>query len=444
MNNRESKPMASQSSFTINRRGFIRAGSVTFGGLALESLLRHEAQAGVSATADKLSVILCFMPGGPSHLDMWDMKPDAPVEYRGEFSSIATDLPGYRVCEFMPNLAKMCGRLAILRSCHHGENEHSQGVHTVLTGYPPTKGDPAQEAPSCGSIIAKELGSRGGLPGYIATQQAIGHGQAGYLGVAYDPFETFGYPTSDAFRVRNLRLPDKMTVDRMERRKSMLQRFDQIRRDADASGAIEAMDTFRRQAFELSTSQKVQDAFDLKQESPETREKYGRASGPGQNALLARRLVEHGARFVTCNMSFGAPWDSHVDNFTAHRRIVPGYDHVISTLIQDLHERNLLERTLVIVGGEFGRTPRINERAGRDHWPGVYTTILAGGGVKGGILLGSSDALGERPKDRPIHHQDVLATMYHLLGIDYSQSYLNEANRPVQILNYGQPLHEIL
>jgi hypothetical protein len=428
----------------VSRRGLLQAGGVSFGGLALAHLLRHEAEAGVSPTADKLSVILCWMPGGPSHIDMWDMKPEAPLEYRGEFQSIGTDLPGYRVCELMPNLAKMCSKLAILRSVHHTENQHSQGTHTVLTGYAPTKGDPAQEAPCCGSIIAKELGPRNGLPAYIATQQAPGHGRAGYLGVEYDPFETFGYPTSSEFRVRNLRLPRDVDDARMQRRRSMLKTVDTIRRDADASGAIASMDTFRRQAFQLATSPEVQDAFDLNQEDDATRQRYGRKSSPGQNALLARRLVERGARFVTVKSSYGRPWDSHTNNFPDHRVNVPGYDHMVSTLINDLDERGLLERTLVIVSGEFGRTPKINDKAGRDHWPGVYTTVLAGGGVKRGVVLGSSDALGERPKDRPISHQDVLATMYDLLGIDYQKSYLNEANRPVPILNYGKPIHEIL
>jgi uncharacterized protein (DUF1501 family) len=224
----------------------------------------------------------------------------------------------------------------------------------------------------------------------------------------------------------------------------MLERFDTIRRDADATGAIEAMDTFRRQAFDLATSPEVREAFDLNKEDAATRERYDKKSNAGQCALLARRLIERGARFVTVNMNFAKPWDSHDDNFTAHRQNVPAYDHVVSAVLEDLEKRDLLDRTLVIVGGEFGRTPRINAKAGRDHWPSCYTTIFAGGGVKRGIILGSSDALAELPKDRPIGHQDLLATMYHQLGVDYTKSYLNEANRPVQILNVGEPIKEIL
>ncbi len=431
-------------SIDITRRGFLQAGAVSFGGAALANLLRHEALAEVSPTADKRSVILLWQPGGPSHLDMWDMKPYAPLEYRGEFTSIPTNLPGYRVCEFLPRLSQMCDKLTILRSVYHDMTEHSQATHTSLTGYAPTQGDPAQEVPSCGSIIAKELGWRAGLPGYIAVQQAIEHGRAGYLGVEYDPFETFGYPTSPSFRVRNLRPAEGVGPARIETRKAMLARFDSIRRDADATGAIEAMDTFRQQAFELATSSQVQEAFDLSQEDEQTRERYDRQSGAGQGALLARRLVERGARFVTVKMSFGAPWDSHEDNFTAHRKNVPGYDQTVSAVIEDLDQRGLLDQTLVIVGGEFGRTPRINDKAGRDHWPSCYTMVLAGGGVKRGMILGSSDALAELPKERPISHQDVLATMYQLLGVDFSKSYLNEAERPVSILNVGQPIREIL
>ena len=432
------------SSFHVSRRGFIRAGAVSFGGMALANLLRSEAAGGVSPSADKKSVILLWQPGGPSHLDMWDMKPDAPVEYRGEFNSIPSDIPGYRVSELMPKLSQMCNKLAILRSVHHTMNEHSQATHTVLTGYAPIKGDPLQEAPSVGSIVAKELGWREGLPGYIAVQEAITHGRSGYLGVANDPFETFGYPTSTSFRVRNLKAADGIKEERVGTRKKMLEKFDTVRRDADASGAIGAMDEFRRQAFELATSPQIQEAFDLNKESDKTRERYDKKSGSGQGALLARRLVERGARFVTVSMTFAKPWDSHVDNFTAHRQNVPGYDFTASALLEDLANRGLLENTLVIIGGEFGRTPRINDKAGRDHWASCYTTVLAGGGVKPGIILGSSDALAELPKDRPIFHQDIMATMYHLLGVDYTKSYLNEAGRPVQVLNYGKPIEEIL
>ncbi len=430
----------------LTRRGFIQAGAVAFGGAMLENLLRSGAAAGVSPSADKLSVIVIVQRGGPSQLDMWDMKPEAPLEYRGEFSSIPTNLPGYRVCELMPQLAQMCDKLTILRSVHHTMSEHSQGLHTIMTGYAPVRNPAAsgQQAPSMGSIVSKELGWRAGLPGYIAVMNELGFGRAAYLGVAHDPFETFGYPTSSEFRVRNLRPADRVTAARAASRRTMLDRFDSLRRDADNTGAIGAMDTFRQQAYDLALSPQVHDAFDLEKEDPRIRERYGRKSSAGQSMLLARRLVERGARFVTVATEYGIPWDSHNDNFTAHRNNIPGYDSTHAALFEDLEARGMLENTLVISSGEFGRTPRINAKAGRDHWSSCYTTILAGAGVKRGLVLGSSDALGERPKERPIDIQDLHATIYQLLGIDFTKSYLNEANRPVQIINYGRPVEEIL
>jgi hypothetical protein len=430
---------------TLTRRGFLQAGAVSFAGGALAHLACPAARAGSTSVEDR-SVILLMQKGGPSQLDMWDMKPEAPLEYRGEFSSIPTNLPGYRVSELMPKLAQMCDKLTILRTVYHSMMDHGEGMHIAMTGYAPIRNikSSGQQAPSIGSIVSKELGWRAGLPGYIAVQREMGFGKSGYLGIAHDPFETFGYPTSEGFRVRNLSPGEGVNSVRADSRRAMLQRFDTLPSDADTTGAIAAMDTFRRQAFDLATSPKVQEAFDLSKEDAATRERYGRKSNAGQSMLLARRLVERGARFVTVATDYAKPWDSHEDNFTAHRLNVPAYDETVSALLEDLQTRGLLDRTLVIIGGEFGRTPRINAKAGRDHWPTCYTTVLAGGGVKRGFILGSSDALGELPKERPISIQDVYATMYHLLGIDHTKSYLNEANRPVPIVNYGEPIQEIL
>src|SRR5262245_5209060 len=252
-------------SLKLTRRGALQAGALTFGGAALAGLLRGEAAAGVSSTADKRSVILLMQNGGPSQIDMWDMKPDAPLEYRGEFSTISSNLPGYRVCELMPKLSQMVDKLTILRSVHHTMTDHGEGMHICMTGYAPIRNIRAsgQQAPSLGSIVSKELGWRAGLPGYIAVGQEIGLGRSAYLGIAHDPFETFGYPASDSFRVRNLRANSELKSDRVANRREMLDEFDTLRRDADASGAIGAMDTFRRQAFDLATSPQVQEAFNL-------------------------------------------------------------------------------------------------------------------------------------------------------------------------------------
>lgn len=430
----------------LTRRGFLQAGLVSFGGPMLAQLLRCDARAGVSPSADRRSVLLLFQAGGPSQIDMWDMKPDAPIEYRGEFSTIPTNIPGYRVCELMPRLSQMCDKLAILRSVHHTMTDHGEGVHIAMTGYAPIRNirSSGQQAPSIGSIVAKELGWRAGLPGYIAVDRSIGFGRSAYLGIANDPFETFGYPGLPNFRVRNLRPAEGVAPTRADSRRAIVEQFDTLRRDADTSGAMASMDTFRRQAFELATSPQVQDAFDLNREPQAVRERYGPRSTAGQSMLLARRLVERGARFVTIRTDYKDPWDSHENNFPAHRGNIPGYDHTISALLEDLDVRGLLETTLVIICGEFGRTPRINGRGGRDHWPSCYTVVLTGAGVRRGVILGASDNLGELPRERPIPYQDVLATMYHLLGIDYTKSYLNEANRPVAIINYGEPIREIL
>lgn len=434
----------------LTRRGFLQAGVVSFGGPMLSHLLCNDAQAGVSPTADKRSVLLLFQSGGPSQIDMWDMKPDSPIEYRGEFSPIQSNIPGYRVCELMPKLAKMCDKLAILRSVHHTMNDHGEGTHIAMTGYAPIRNirSSGQQAPSIGSIVSSELGWRAGFPGYIAVDRAMGFGRSAYLGIAHDPFETFGYPGLPNFKVRNLRPPEGVAPDRADSRRAIVQKFDTLRRDADASGAMASMDTYRRQAFELATSPQVQEAFDLNREPEALRERYGpsrtRAVTAGRSMLLARRLIERGARFVTVRTDYAQPWDSHEKNFPAHRDNIPGYDHTISAVLDDLDARGLLETTLVIICGEFGRTPRINERGGRDHWPSCYTVVLAGAGVKRGVILGASDSLGELPKERPIPYQDVLATMYHVLGIDYTKTYLNEANRPVAIINHGEPIREIL
>src|SRR6185369_11357842 len=299
------------------------------------------------------------------------------------------------------------------------------------------------EFPSVGSVVSKELGPReSGIPPYIAVTNSLGSGNASYLGVAHNPFQTFGYPTSDEFRVRNLRLPQGVDNVRLETRRKMLDRFDSFRREADASGAIEGMDTFSRRAFDLVTSPSIQEAFNINKEPADVVARYGKKSHGAQSLLLARRLVEAGARFVTVRVD--GQWDSHKDNFNEHRQLIPPWDLCTSALIEDLEQRGLLDNTLLVIGGEFGRTPKVNKDAGRDHWPTSYTTVFCGGGVKGGILLGESDALGETPKVRPISHQDVLATIYHQLGINFKKTYYNEAHRPVEILNVGQPIREIL
>jgi len=426
----------------ISRRNFLRTGSLAFGGLSLSGLLRQQAMAAAAGGLTKdMSVILFWQGGGPSQLDMWDMKPDAPSEFRGTFNPINTNLNGLQVCEHMPRIAKICDKLTVIRSATHGDAGHESATHTLLTGYKPTNDIPANEAPSYGSVVSKEMGPRvDGFPAYMALPTAPKSSAAAYLGVAHNPFETQGDPSKDDFSVQNLKVPGGLTMDRLENRRAILQHFDTLRRDIDSSGVIGGMDTFGQQAYNIVTSPKVQAAFDISKEDPKTRDMYGRTTW-GQNTLLARRLVEAGVRFVTINVG---GWDTHANNFESLKKKLPDYDQAFAGLIEDLSQRGQLKNTLVLSWGEFGRTPRINKDSGRDHWANVFSVAMAGGGLKEGYVLGESDARAEFPKDKPVSPQDILATMYHQLGIDQTKNYTNEAERPVPILNYGEPIQDII
>jgi hypothetical protein len=351
----------------LNRRTMLKLGTLALGQVSLAGWLRSQARASTPPASRDMSVILLWQGGGPSHLDMWDLKPDAPNEFRGTFSPIATNLPGCDISEHMPSIAKICDKLAIIRSATHNDAGHESASHFLLTGYKPTVDIPANEVPSYGSIVAKELG-----------------------------------PVKPKFP---------------------------------------AMDSFAQQAWDMVTSPQVQEAFNLKQEDAKLRERYGRNT-MGQSVLMARRLVEAGVRFVTVDMG---GWDTHGNNFeTLKKDKLPQFDACFSTLIEDLHQRGRLNNTMILVWGEFGRTPRINPGAGRDHWPNAFSVVMAGGGLRCGQVIGSSDARAEFPRERPISPQDVLATMYRQLGIDREKSYANDANRPVPILNYGEAIKELI
>ncbi len=425
----------------VSRRDLLKVGALSLGGLGLADWLRLSARADASQRKD-LSVILLWQGGGPSHLDMWDLKPEAPSEFRGTFSPISSSVPGYQVSEHLPYSARVVDRLAVLRSVSHPDSGHESASHMLLTGYKPTNDIPSNEVPSYGSIVSHELGPKNaGFPAYVALPHAGRGMAASYLGVAYNPFETLGDPSSDSFSVRNLKLPNGLSIEQLDHRMAMLKKFDRMRRDTDASGLIEGMDAFTQQAWNLVTSPAVQEAFNIGQEDTNLRDRYGRHDW-GQNMLLGRRLVEAGVRFVTVDIG---GWDTHANNFEGlKQRQLPKFDRSFATLIEDLDQRGRLDTTLVLVWGEFGRTPRINAGAGRDHWSNVMSVVMAGGGLKRGVILGESDPRAEFPKERPLTPQDVLATMYHLLGIDRHQTFTNDANRPVEILNYGEPIHEIL
>ena len=427
----------------VSRRSFLKAGMLGLGSLGLSDILRLRVQAADEGKDVKdTSVILIWKGGGPSHIDTWDLKPGAPAEYRGEFKPIATNVPGIEVSEHLPLSARQMDKFSIVRSVTHPDAGHESASHYLLTGYRPTNDIPAQEMPSYGSIVAKQRGPRSpGVPAYLAVPNAPRSAHAAYLGVAYNPFSVGSDPNNSSFSVRNLTLPNGISLDRLENRRKLLASVDNLRREADQTGLMEGLDAFTRKAFEMVTSPAAKRAFDIAAEPEKLRDEYGRHS-LGQSCLMARRLVESGVTFVTVD---AGGWDTHANNFEGLKKSkLPQFDQAWSALLRDMHDRGLMEKTLVLVWGEFGRTPRVNKDAGRDHWPGAQSVVLAGGGLKMGQVIGSSDAKAEYAKDRPLLPEDVMSTMYSVLGIDQNHEFVNEAQRPLKILNSGEPIKELV
>jgi hypothetical protein len=439
----------------VSRRAFLRAGTLGAAGLGLGELLRLEAQA-QPASSRRPAVIILWMRGGPSHIDMWDPKPEAPAEFRGEFGTIGTKVPGIRLTDMLPMCATVMDRWSIVRSLTHEDPGHSTADQLCFTGYPPGPNPDVNVTPSCGSIVARQVGHlTPELPSYVMVPRMVPGTGPAYLGVAYGPFETQVDPAAPGpFRLPNFAPPRGLTVERVGDRRTLLGQFDHIRRDVDGSGQLEALDRFDRQAWEILTSPRARDAFDLDREPKDIRERYGflpafdpkaanRCGAPAwsQRLLLARRLVEAGVRLVTVDLRW---WDTHVKNFESLRLgFLPRFDRAYSALVEDLDRRGLLESTLVVAWGEFGRTPRINGDAGRDHYPNVFSAALAGGGVQGGRVVGSSDAKGAFPKANPKSPLDVLATLYRHLGVDTTAQYVNHAGRPISVLPGGSPIDEL-
>lgn len=442
----------------LTRRNFLKAGALGFSGLALPDLLRAEAAAKAAGRSpgDELSVILIWLDGGPPQHETYDPKPDAPAEFRGPLKPIATKVEGVSVSEMLPDHARMMDKMSILRSVHHNNGDHFAAAHWMLTGYLGSNAvNLAPQYPSAGSIIAKLKGSRSpGMPAYVGlpNTHSVGlvpgyHGGA-YLGVAYNPFSADGDPNADGYRVPNLALPQGVTEPRIEGRRTLLASFDGARRDADAAGLMDGLDRFGREAFEMVTGPAARKAFDIRREDPRLRDRYGRHTW-GQSALMARRLVEAGVRFVT--LTYGG-WDMHSSLERSLQNALPPLDKAVGSLIEDLDLRGLLDTTMVVVMGEFGRTPRINTGGvpgvdpvpGRDHWGEVMSVLVAGGGLKPGIVVGSSNARGEVPKDRPLTPQDLLVTIYHRMGLDPEMSFTNRAGRPISIGSNGRVISELL
>jgi hypothetical protein len=427
--------------FTTTRRGFLKVGALGLGGLTLPGLLR--ARAAQSPGSARKSVILIWQAGGPSHIDMYDLKPNSPAEVRGEFKPIPTVVPGIQIGEHLPRQAAIFDKLAVVRSAFHTNAGHGMGSQWMQTGYQPTIEVNDNIYPSTGSVVAKMKGANDpGLPAYVNLPRPVSFGKAAYLGASYNPFAPESSPNDPGFQVKNLRLPAKVDAARLDRRKDLLKDLDTIRRDIDTKGDLEGLDTFYRDAMELVTNTKAQVAFDMNREPAKLRDRYGR-NDMGQCCLLARRLVEAGVTFVT--VQAGGGWDTHKDNFKEQKtKLLPQFDTAVAALVEDLHARGLQDDVLVMALGEFGRTPKINKDAGRDHWPGAMSVLYAGGGLKMGQAIGSTNALAEYPTTKPYTPGCVLSTMYHVLGIDHKHVFYDQAQRPLPVLSEGEPIKELV
>jgi hypothetical protein len=432
-----------------SRRALLQAGLLGVGSLSLGlddffRLRAFAANAGQTRPPKVKNCILVWLGGGPSHIDTFDPKPDAPVDVRGEFKPIDTAVAGLKISEVFPKLAKVMDRVTLIRSVTSPEADHGRAAHHLLTGYRPT---PALVYPSYGSVVAKSReASRGALPSYVAVPDSPAFASSGYLTPAYDPFAVLNDPNSPNFRVRDLTPPDRLTLDRLKRRKEMVKSLDGFAHDVSETPLTSSRDQFSEQAYALLTSSAAQSAFNMKNEPDELRDRYGRTPF-GQACLLSRRLVESGVAFVTVNDGGQGQvgWDTHIQNFpTIKNTLAPPLDQGLSGLITDLDERGLLDSTLVIMMGEFGRTPKINERAGRDHHGRANCALLAGAGIPRGMVLGRTDARADSPTERPVTPADLAATLYLALGIDPEHKFDSPDGRPIRIVDNGKPPRELI
>ncbi|HVU86270.1 MAG TPA: DUF1501 domain-containing protein [Pirellulales bacterium] len=444
----------------LRRREFLRAGTLALGGIGLEQVMAARARAGQPTKGT--SVILFWMWGGPSHLETYDLKPLAPSEYRGPFRPIPTDVPGLDICELFPRQARLGSRISLIRSLHHEMSAHNDGSIELLTGKTPDRPDPTSTArsehPDFGMVASKLRGARpDGLPNYVGIPRQPFMTRPVYLGLAHSAVAA-GDPSNKAYRPPNLSLAAGVNASRLEDRRGLLPQFDRLRRDLDLAGSLDGVEQFRGQALTMLTNPSVADAFDVSRETDQTRDRYGRHLW-GQSCLLARRLAEAGVAVITIDAL--APtlsdryfsWDDHINPITrwdmadAMRYRAPFMDQGIAALIEDIYDRGLSERVMVVAAGEFGRTPRLVNHdglIGRDHWPGAQSALVSGGNLRMGQVVGATNSKGEYPADRALTPQDLLATIYHHLGIDYRQSFVDLSGRPTSILATGEPIRELV
>lgn len=425
----------------VARRRVLRLGALGLGGIGLADLLRARARGGESAR-NETAVIHVFLGGGPSHIDTFDLKPKAPAEIRGEFRPIATCIPGVEICEHLPNLAKAFRHFAVVRSVRHTNPGHLPASHWMMTGYQPPSAARRNFNPYLGAVVARTRGPNApGMPAYVGVPGKQIFGGAGYLGAAYNPFTTESDPNATGYQPRNLTLPVELTAERLRERQGLLRDLNHAQASLEDLCQSTGLDEFTRAAVDMVTNARVRDAFDIGREPVSVRDRYGR-TGAGQRCLLARRLVEAGVTFVT--VLPGGEWDTHIGNFKTLKKVsLPPLDRALATLVTDLHDRGLDRRVLVLVSGEFGRTPKINANAGRDHWPRAMSVLFAGGGLGGGQAIGATDSRAMYPTTRPYSPGDVLATVYRFLGIPTGQEFADEAGRPLPILNEGVPIPEL-
>jgi len=430
----------------ISRRQALRIGaSGLIGGLSLPRLLQLQATAASDEPPPAKACIFLFLEGGPSTIDMWDLKPDAPIEVRGPYKPIATSVPGTFIGEHLPHCAKVAHKYTILRSHSHNDNGHTTGYHYVMTGYRADFADGTNSRkpnnvlyPSLGSIVSRERDTAGNLPAYINLPHPMTSGGAGFYGAEHAPFVIEGDPLQPDFEVKDLRLVEGISTSREARRQRLLAGLDKQR---ETPGKAGVMATYYEKAHDLVTSPAARKAFDIRSEPEALRAAYGHST-LGQSALLARRLVEAGCRFVGIDHT---GWDTHFTCFPSlEKDLIPSVDRAFSALVTDLDQRGLLDSTLVVMMGEMGRTPRVNAQAGRDHWSQAQSVLFAGGGVKRGQVIGATNKNATAPAADPVGVEDILFTLFHQMGIDSSKVYHTPLGRPVPIVNGGRVIRDLV